>query len=66
MTSKEPLRFGLKYVGPHTACTLLGLWSEGSMSLSLQEFRSLVKIISNFLEELEEVRAERSDLNRHL
>lgn len=43
-------------VGPHTACVLLGLWAEGHFALSLEEFRRLVKIVSNFLEELEEIR----------
>lgn len=47
----------LKGIGPHTACTLLGLWSEGKMSFTLIEWRYLVIVISNFLEELEEVRA---------
>lgn len=49
-------RTGMKDVGPHTACVLLGLWAEGQMSISLTEFRALVKVVSNFLEELEEVR----------
>lgn len=52
-------RTGLENVGPHTACVLLGLWAEGQMSLSLLEFRKLVKVVSEFLEELEEVRGTR-------
>lgn len=58
-------RTGLDNVGPHTACVLLGLWAEGRMSLSLTEFRRLVKRVSEFLEELEEVRSTRSDLKRY-
>jgi len=52
------VRVGLAQVGPHTACTILGLWSEGKLDLSLREFRHLVKVLSMFLEELEEIRGE--------
>lgn len=52
------VRIGMKAVGPHTACTLLGLWSEGKIDLTLLEFRHLVKILSGFLEELEEIRGQ--------
>lgn len=43
-------------VGPITAITLLSLWAEGKLDFTLMELRSLIKIVSEFLEELEEVR----------
>lgn len=46
----------LRGVGPHSACVLLGLWAEGKMTFSLVEYRYLVIILSNFLEELEDIR----------
>lgn len=51
------VKTGMREVGPHTACCLLGLWSEGQIVLSLEEFRHLVKVVANFLEELEDIRA---------
>lgn len=39
-----------------TAVTLLYLWANGDMDMTLIELRALVKIVANFLEELEEVR----------
>lgn len=57
-------RTGMKNVGPHTACVLLGLWAEGQMSLSLEEYRMLVKRLASFLEELEDVRS-RKNLSRY-
>lgn len=53
------VRTGIKNVGPMTAITLLELWASGSIDMTLIELRGLVKIVSNFLEELEEVRSER-------
>lgn len=47
----------LRGVGPHTACVLLSLWAEGKMVFSLIEFRYLVIILSQFLEDLEDIRA---------
>lgn len=52
------VRIGMKAVGPHTACVLLGLWAEGKLDFTLMEYRYLVKVLSHFLEELEEVRSE--------
>lgn len=56
--NNQSVRVGLSNCGPHTACCLLGLWSEGKTELTLREYRMLVKILSMFLEELEEVRGE--------
>lgn len=56
--NNQIVRVGLNNCGPHTACCLLGLWSEGKIDLTLREYRTLVKRISMFLEELEEVRGE--------
>lgn len=53
------VRTGLKNVGPMTAITLLELWASGNIDMTLLELRGLVKIVSCFLEELEEVRADR-------
>lgn len=53
------IRTGMQNVGPMTAITLLELWSTGTIDMTLIELRGLVKIVSNFLEELEEVRADR-------
>jgi len=53
---KQPLTIEIRHVGPHTACCLLGLWSEGKIELTLEDFRALNKRIALFLEELEEVR----------
>jgi len=53
---KKPLHVAFEKVGPHTACCLLGLWSEGKIELSLEEFRYLNKCLAQFLEQLEEVR----------
>lgn len=47
----------MKGVGPHTACVLLGLWAEAKMEFTLEEFRYLVKVLSLFLEEVEEIRS---------
>lgn len=43
-------------VGPITAIALLSIWAEGGMSFSVQELRYLIIIISNFLEEVEDIR----------
>lgn len=52
------MRIGMKAVGPHTACVLLGLWGEGKIDLTLMEYRGLVKRLVDFMEELEEIRNE--------
>lgn len=53
------VRTGMDKVGPMTAITLLELWASGHLDMTLIELRGLVKIVSNFLEELEEIRADR-------
>jgi len=46
-------------VGPITAIALLSIWSEGGMSFSVMELRHLIIIISDFLEEVEDIRGGR-------
>lgn len=56
--TQATVRVGLANCGPHTSCVLLGLWAEGKMELTIREYRILVKNLSMFLEELEEIRGE--------
>lgn len=56
--AESAVRVGLANVGPHTACCLLGLWAEGKVDLTLREYRTLIKTLSMFTEELEEIRGE--------
>lgn len=58
MATVNNVKTGMRNVGPHTACVLLELWSQGQVVLSLEEFRHLVKIIGNFLEEVEDIRGQ--------
>lgn len=51
-------------IGPTTAATLLELWATGKLDFTLMELRALIKILSEFLEEVEEVRGERA-VRRH-
>lgn len=44
-------------IGPITAATLLELWATGKIDFTLIELRQLIKILSQFLEELEELRS---------
>lgn len=50
-------RTGMRNVGPMTAITLMELWASGHIDMTLIELRHLVKVVANFLEEVEELRA---------
>lgn len=50
------VRTGITQVGPCTAIQLLALWQEGKLTFTLIELRQLVKVVSIFLEQLEESR----------
>lgn len=52
------LNIGMKAVGPHTAVVLLDLWETGKIELTIEEYRHLVKVLSLFLEALEEARTD--------
>lgn len=58
------LRTGMNNVGPCTAIVMLNLWYEGKLDFTLIELRQLIKVISLFLEQLEEAREYREPEKR--
>lgn len=42
-----------------TAIALLSIWAEGGMAFSVQELRHLIVVVSDFLEEVEDIRGGR-------